>query len=363
MSAVVAHLSTEPHLRGGERQLLLLHHGLLERGWTSRIVCRDGGELQRRIGEDAVSFAWRGLWDVGGFLRVLRLCDRVSPAILHCHDSKAFTLGSLIGRMGGVPVVITRRVMFPIRPSAFNRWKYRRASAIVAVSTAVAQTVAEVANRDRVVVVPDGVPLEGPALDRSQARRELGLPPEGRVVATVGYFTREKNLPLMFTLAEALSDETPPVRVACIGPMDDGAARRASSVGGLVATGPVREASRYYDALDVYVSPSTSEGLGTSLLDAVVRDIPAVAYDAGGTRDVYPSGATWLVPRGDVTAMVETVRAVVHDPATAQETARAHGRRARDLFSVQGMVDGNAAVYRKVLSSAGRAREASDQLS
>jgi glycosyltransferase involved in cell wall biosynthesis len=310
-----------------------------------------------------VPFAWRGLWDVAGFLRVLRLCERIAPAILHCHDSKAFTLGSLVGRIGRIPVVTTRRVAFPIRPTAFNRWKFRRAAAVVAISMAVAEIVARVASRSRIVLVPDGVSPEGPILPRSEARRELGLPAEGRVIGTVGYFTREKNLPLMFRLAEAMGNETPPAVVACIGPMDDGATKRAASSKHLMATGPVPDASRYYAALDVYVSPSTSEGLGTSLLDAVVRDIPAVAYDAGGTRDVYPTGAAWLVPCGDEVAMVETVRAVIRDLDPARQTARAYGTRARSLFSVSGMVDGNAAVYRRVLSPAERPDPVPDQLS
>ena len=51
---------------------------------------------------------------------------------------------------------------------------------------------------------------------------------------------------------------------------------------------PKPNAVSFYNAFDLYISTSTREGLGSALIDAVVRDIPAVATDAGGTRDIFP---------------------------------------------------------------------------
>ena len=48
--------------------------------------------------------------------------------LVHAHDASAHTLG-LLARL---PLVVARRVVFPIR----SRWKYRRADHFIAVSEA-----------------------------------------------------------------------------------------------------------------------------------------------------------------------------------------------------------------------------------
>ena len=63
--------------------------------------------------------------------RHARECD-----VLHAHDARAHTLAVMHG--AGRPVVVARRVAFPIRTGIASRWKYRRAAHFVAISKCVA---------------------------------------------------------------------------------------------------------------------------------------------------------------------------------------------------------------------------------
>jgi glycosyltransferase involved in cell wall biosynthesis len=152
----------------------------------------------------------------------------------------------------------------------------------------------------------------------------------------VGYFTGEKSPGLIRDVARLLADELPGAQLVCVGPAPEDQFKDVSNV---VLAGTVQDAHRYYAAFDCYVSLSRKEGLGTALLDAVVRDIPTVATDAGGTRDIYPDGWEFVTREaGAVAARIGRDESV--------ERARRAGEHARQEFSVGHMVDSVAAVYR-----------------
>ena len=59
--------------------------------------------------------------------------------LVHAHDARTHTLGALGGLFASVPLVVSRRVAFPVRKSAASRWKYSRAALYLAVSQFVAR--------------------------------------------------------------------------------------------------------------------------------------------------------------------------------------------------------------------------------
>ena len=63
-----------------------------------------------------------------------------------------------------------------------------------------------------------------------------------------------------------------------------------------------------HKAFDVFVMSSVTEGLGTSLLDAMASGKPIVATEAGGIPEVVENGLTgWLVPPRDDAAMAKAI--------------------------------------------------------
>jgi glycosyltransferase involved in cell wall biosynthesis len=175
--------------------------------------------------------------------------------------------------------------------------------------------------------------------------------PEGRfVVGTVAHLTEEKNIALLCALGRRLARDDDGAVLACVGPCSNAVRDRLNQTGAVKIIDELREPVRYYSAFDVYVSTSKHEGLGTALLDAVVRDIPAVATAAGGTRDIFP--ADWeLVNPKDHEGFADRVVAVRHGYRAARRGAAMCGRSARERFSVQEMVRGTVAVYERVLGT------------
>jgi L-malate glycosyltransferase len=340
---MILHFSTGKHFRGGERQLLLLHEGLIARGDDSLVICRHGGELARQSRFNVVSIRWRGEWDILGLLNLISVCMKNRPSVMHCHDSHALTHGGIAGWILGIPVIYTRRVVFSLRKGLWSRWKYGRCAAVIAISRAVAAQCAEIVPKNRVHIVHSGVSSNVSAMSRSHARKALGIPEDRFAIGTVGHFTREKNLPLVVMLAKAMEKEFPQVCVACVGPL---AIPFGEFPANIFCTGLVHDAANCYAAFDMYVSASTREGLGTALLDAVVRDIPAVGVDAGGTRDIFPDDRP-PVRADDANGFIAEVGRMIRNYDAAKKDARDIGARARRMFSVDAMVEGTIMVYRK----------------
>ncbi|HUI92895.1 MAG TPA: glycosyltransferase [Chitinivibrionales bacterium] len=344
----ILHFSTGKFLRGGERQVLFLHTGLLKRGYKSVLVCRKNGELALQRLENTVPVSWNGEWDLFALLRFIGIVKKNKPDVIHCHDSHALTHGVIAGKSTGVPVVYTRRVAFPMSKGFLSRKKYGSCAAIIAVSNAVAAQCKEIAGDKNVYVVGDGADVNAAMLPRAQARKLLGIPDDRFVIGTVAYFTAEKDVSLLFHLASDIGKRKPDAMLVCIGPFNEKLKRRHSFSATIVFKGKLDNAVQYYSAFDSYVSTSSAEGLGSALLDAVARDIPCAAVDAGGTRDLFPEG--WpLVERGDSEGLAAAALALMGDYPAAKAAAQRCGARGRNIFSLDAMVEKTMAVYAESL--------------
>ena len=88
-----------------------------------------------------------------------------------------------------------------------------------------------------------------------------------------------------------------------------------------------------HKAFDIFVMSSVTEGLGTSLLDAMACGKPIVATTAGGMPEVVADGKTGLlVPPRDHEAMADAIVRLLTDEALrAADGRRRPGARARAL--------------------------------
>jgi glycosyltransferase involved in cell wall biosynthesis len=341
----ILHFSTGRYLRGGERQIEFLHSGLEAKGIHSILACRKGGELATLALQNSVAIPWLGEWDTIGLARLIALCKQIKPVLIHCHDGHALAHASVAGTTLGIPVVYTRRVIFALRPSPVSRWKYKSCKALIGVSHAVARMCKEAFPEVRVHIVHDGVEWNADSPTQREARKELGIGNDAFVIGAVAHFTKEKCLDLLISLARTLVTPFPNARIVCIGPMPQ---RPPAFPSNMIVCGFRPNAARFYRAFDAYVSASSHEGLGSALLDAVVRDIPCVAIDAGGTRDLFPEG-TALVAPDDKEGLSAAVISLIGTYENAAKVAAVFGTRAREMFSIDTMVSRTIDVYKTVV--------------
>jgi glycosyltransferase involved in cell wall biosynthesis len=104
-----------------------------------------------------------------------------------------------------------------------------------------------------------------------------------------------------------------------------------------------------HKSFDLFVLSSTTEGLGTSLLDAMACEKAIVATRAGGIPEVVEDGVTGLVvPPKDHDALARAIVRLLKDRPLRAKMAAAGLARVRERFSAERMVQDTLTVYQRV---------------
>ena len=353
MTARIVHVASGREWRGGQRQVWLLARELGRTGTPQVVVTGGGSELARRLTAAGVRVrpaAWRIGVDPRVVWAVLTEL-RQGPTILHAHDAHALTLAALCARLTGTPLVVTRRVIFPLR----QPFLWRRARRIIAISRAVRDALlAEGIPPERVIVIPSAVDLDGLSAGESP-RERLSLPKNGQLAVSLGALTPEKD---HFTLVEAAARvvrDLPELHWLLVG---DGPLRTRLQAqiaefgleGRFHLVGNLPDPEEALRGADLYVLSSTSEGLGSSVLAAMALGVPVVATRVGGIPDLLGSGRGIMVEPGNPAALADAVKRVVTDSTLRQELTRT-GREGLERYSVGAMAEQVLSVYRSCAHS------------
>lgn len=353
MALRVLHADSGRDWRGGQRQVYLLARGQREAGDEPLVAAYPDAPLIKRLrsaGVAASSVRMRADWDVVAARRLRALIRAWNPDVVHAHDARghALALAALFGRRD-IPLVVTRRVTFVPK----GRLKYgRRVARFIAISRAVRDAmVLGGVDPSRVEVVYSGVPAPS-GMDARDWRQERGWKPEDVLLGVVGAMTSEKGIHVLADIANAVSsDVASRVRLVLLG----GKATGADTIGRFEAyrAGFVYDPHRAMAGLDVLLHPSSAEGLGTALIDAMALRVPPIAFATGGIPELVVDGETGvLVPPGDVAAFARAIERLVTDSTLRESLARAGPSRAAE-FSVERMMSGTRAVYESVLARSG----------
>ncbi|MGQ0539452.1 MAG: glycosyltransferase family 4 protein [Gemmatimonadaceae bacterium] len=346
----VLHVDSGREWRGGQRQVFLLAQGLRAMGDEPLLAAYPDAPLIRRArsaGLAAAPVRMRADWDIVAARRLRNLVRTWQPHVVHAHDARAhaLALAALIGRPH-LPLVVTRRVTFAPR----GRLKYgRRVARFIAISRAVRDALGRGGiDPSRIEIVYSGVPLPGVLAARTW-RAERGWDTHNVLLGVVGAMTAEKGIDLIADVADRVSDAVVrSVRLVLLG----GRATGPAMIGRFEAfrAGFVDDPHRAMAGLDALLHPSSSEGLGTVLIDAMALSVPPVAFDVGGIPELVENGQQGLLaPAGDLAALARAVESIVTDGAQ-RESLGARGPARAAEFSVDRMVQHSRRVYEQVLA-------------
>ncbi|MFW6158090.1 MAG: glycosyltransferase family 4 protein [Planctomycetota bacterium] len=361
------HINTERTFRGGERQVLALARGLVERGHAAELVAQPDGELARRAAEVGIEVHRVKVRHELDPLAVARLCSLLRDGdyeIVHMHTGRAHTLGTAASMLAGAGArIVSRRVVSPAGRNWLGRFKYRHwVDRYIAISEAVKRVLVEGGVAPgRVAVVPSCVDVERfqNAADRSaEFCGELGIAERVPVVGSVGALTPPKGFAHLLEAIPLVRERVPEARFVLVGDgelraeLEQQAAQLGLGPDALTFFGRRDDVPELLRFFDLFVSSSIAEGLGTAAIQALASGTPAVVTDAGGLPEVVDDGETGLVVEaGSGRALADAIVRLLRDAGLRARMASLGPERARDRFSPGQMVDGTLAVYREALES------------
>lgn len=340
-------IDTEPVWRGGQDQLLTLLRGLITRGHRVHLICQPDTLLEERASESGAAvhpIPIRSEISPIVFLKILRVLARVRPEILAFNTPRPILLGNLASRLFSVKArIIFRRVNFPLRKNFVTRLKYNWGiDCIVTVSESIRQQLlADGVSGSRICTIYEGMDLS------PFSKREMPnprRPGEPVVVGTVAYFSQEKGLQYLIEAAALIPDVHSRMRFVLVG---DGQCRqdlesqvRARGLEDCFHfAGFQKRPAPYLSSFDLFVLPSLSEGLSSSILSAMAASLPVIASNVGGIPELIRHEENGLlVPPADAVALAHAIQRLGDNPAEAFNMGRQGRLLAESQFSLQRMI-------------------------
>lgn len=105
--------------------------------------------------------------------------------------------------------------------------------------------------------------------------------------------------------------------------------------------------------LDLFLLPSDQESFGLAALEAMACEVPVIASDVGGLRElIHPGEDGCLLPPRDVDAMARCALDLLRQPERAREMGQRARRNARARFCSTLVIPRYEAFYQQVLEAA-----------
>jgi len=248
---------------------------------------------------------------------LVRLRRRFRFEVIDAHfafpDGVAATL---LGRLFRRPVVITLRGSIA-RLSTYRlhrpqiRWALSRAQRVIAVADYLRRIAVGIGiPGERIRVIPNGVDVGRFTVgEQAQSRRACGLPLHRTVLLTVAAIYAWKGQHLVLETLPALLALYPDLLYVMVGaPRTEEASyvpalrRRVAELGlkdhvRFAGPQPHADLGQWFNAANVFVLATRSEGCPNVLLESLACGVPVVATEVGGVPEIIRPGVEGLLAR------------------------------------------------------------------
>lgn len=325
--------------------------------FESSVCClQEAGEFADRLRRE-VPVAVMGLRPGNDPLLPLRLASlfrKLDVDIVHTRNAESFFYGVVAAKLARVPAVVHsehgRKFPETRARSLLQRFLLRHVDAAFTVSAELREALWTHLRipRDRFEVIANGV--ETTRFGGPPATCSPTAPP---VIGSVGRLVAVKNFPLLLRAVSRLRDAH--VLLVGDGPERGKLQALARDLGlesRVEFAGHRDDVSPWLRRMDVFVLPSTSEGMSNTLLEAMAAGVPAIASNIGGNPELIEHGVTGLLFESDSeSSLLAQLECLLGSEALRTQLATNAGVRVRQDFSIDAMIHRYEDLYRRVAAN------------
>ena len=302
------------------------------------------------------------LKDFLSFFTLIREIRAFAPDVIHTHTAKAGVLGriaALLAAPGAVRIHtfhghLLHGYFNPVVTQLVTLTEKLLASLthhLVAVGNQVKDDLidAGIGSEKKFSVFFPGLP-EPVKLEKSAARKELGLSADGVYVTFVGRLTQIKRPDRLLDVAEILKAKKSAAEIVIVGEGDLFATtkQRAERDGLPVKfLGWRSDVAEIFAASDLAILTSDNEGIPLTLIQAAQAGLPIVATNVGSIHDIVVDGETGVLTKPNGDALAAAITGLLANSKQMHNFGSAGQARAKEFFSLSRMISDHSDLYKQ----------------
>lgn len=367
---IIMHLIATNFYGGPEKQIVehlkrldpSRYHGIivsfLEGGAENEILIQ-----AKTVGLKHYGIPMSNRFDVMALWELTRLLRQERVDFLCVHGYKSTVMGWWVGKRSGIPVIaFSRGYTGENKKVAFYEWLERRAikrvDGIIFVSEGQRKRLEKFGIKGRrnwVVHNAISVNSIGPTDRGKEIFKDFGIPGDEKVVVSAGRLSPEKGHRFLVEAIGMLQESIKNTRFVFCG---DGPCRQdlenqsknlgISDICHFV--GFRRDLKEIFQAMDLMVLPSLTEGLPNVVLEAFACSKPVVATRVGGVPEIVEDGVNGVLvlpERPDLLA--EAIKDYLADPEKSRMMGEAGYHKVRKDFTLEAQTEKLERIYEGVL--------------
>jgi glycosyltransferase involved in cell wall biosynthesis len=360
---------------GAESQVLMLAHGLMEKGInTSVFTLRGGGKLVKKaksLNLHIIEGDLKSKRDLKSLiLSFIFLCKTIrkyNPCIVHTFLPLSNFLGSIGGRLSGAKYVITSRRGQIKLNYLKKRWRFidrvsNFCSNIVTVNShAIKDEMKEIDSikLEKIICIRNGLDLNKfkiKKIIRNEIRESLNIKESDFAWIKVANFSSIKgHEDLIRGFAEI--DRSYSGKLFFVG-KDNGALVKLTKIvkdlkleQRIKFLGFQEDIPKILSAMDGYICASHTEGFSNAILEAMASQLPIIATKVGGNPEILENGRYGLlIEPNNEKDICKSMEMIMEDTCLRESLSSSCLKVVKDKYSKESMINNHINIYNKGIS-------------
>jgi len=307
-------------------------------------------------------------WDMSFRISLIRYCRRNKTDLIHSHLFGSNLYSCLAGMILRLPVIATfhNELYFLGRKEKFMPVK----SAILRNFATRMVFVAEYMKKDyvehlkfpenKLATIYNGIELDYKIddFDTSSFKKEINIRDDDLVVGHIANLREPKGHRYLVKAASIVSGRFPNVKFLLIGDEGDGSIKKEIEI--LIAEAGLEknvkllgfrsDVNKLLKILDIFVLPSTTEGMPLSVIEAIAASKPIVATNVGGLPEIIEPGHTgFLVEPKNVEQLADKIILLLGDEALRNRISKTGRKIVEKKYALKPMIDSYQDLYNRLI--------------
>lgn len=292
----ITHIDCGKDFRGGQRQALILHNGLIQRSYQSYFLCNRNGQLFKMNFLNKYGICFYNELDLRSYIYLYKILKKIEPDIIQVHEAHGLSLVAFATLKSKIPIVSTRRVDTPIKKHLLNKFKYKNSNIKkwVAISNSVRKSLIDFGiSSEKILNIYSAVGntnynIHNPELAFLSTKYKRN---DNIIIGSILSFVHHKDPFTLIKVFDLLYKKYKKVKLLILG---EGALKNSiikivntlESKNNIIIMGFKDNVYDYLPLFDIFIITPKKEALCSSIIDALSMGKPVVATRTGGIPEI-----------------------------------------------------------------------------